>query len=56
MVGSKKQGNMDIEIVVSAWVLFVLVDVVRSLSQYCSYLFLMFPFFSRKINCCKQKW
>lgn len=47
---------MDIEIVVSAWVLFVLVDVVRSLSQYCSYLFLMFPFFSRKINCCKQKW
>lgn len=47
---------MGIEVVVSVWVLFVLMDVVGSPSQYCSYLFLMFPFFSKKIKCCKQKW
>lgn len=56
MVGRKKQGYRNTEVVVSVLVLFILMDAVKSLSQHCSYLFLMFPLFGKKIKGCKQKW
>lgn len=56
VVGRKKQGYRNTEVVVSVLVLFILMDAVKSLSQHCSYLFLMCPLFGKKIKGCKQKW